>query len=297
MDNLGYCCINQTLRKKNVYTGRSLIRRTFTIEKASQLALQNCIDLLSIVQWNIDNNINVFRISSDLFPRITDNINRYNFNQLSTEKQICSVLAQVGKLAYDNNIILSCHPGPYTVLGSDKDNVINNSIDEINMHVLIGKLLRSDAPKLQFHINFHVGNKFSPESGERFCANFHKLDDYAKSMITIENDDKANCWSINKLYNHIHRRIGVPLTFDYHHSQFSREPELSHHDEFMLAKITWENRGCLQEVHYSSSENNTPKHSDYILETIPDWLTNDPDIYIHLEAKQKELAVLKYRKF
>jgi len=149
MDNLGYCCINQTLRKKDVYTGRSLIRRTFSIEKASQLALQNCIDLLAIMQWNVDNDINVFRIGSDLFPRITDNINRYSLNQLSTENQIYSILAQVGKLAYDNNIILSCHPGPYTVLGSDTETVVNNSIDEINMHVLVGKILRTNAPKLR----------------------------------------------------------------------------------------------------------------------------------------------------
>jgi len=52
----------------------------------------------------------------------------------------------------------------------------------------------------------------------------------------------------------------------------------------------------LQEVHYSSSDNDNPKHSDYILEEIPEWLINDPDIYILLEAKEKELAVMDYRR-
>jgi hypothetical protein len=46
MDNLGYCCINQELRKQKVYTSRSLIRRTFSMEKASNLALQNCYAVL-----------------------------------------------------------------------------------------------------------------------------------------------------------------------------------------------------------------------------------------------------------
>lgn len=295
MDNLGYCCINQTLRKDKVYTSRTLIRRTFSLEKASELALQNCLDLITILKWNIANDIKVFRVSSDIFPRITDKVNGYDFRELLTHKECEQALAKSGEIAYDHNMILSCHPGPYTVLGSEKENVISNSLKEILSHALMIKLVKANVPDLPFHMNFHVGNRFSEESADRFCSNFEKLPEEVKQMIIVENDDKASCWSINKLYNYIHKRIGVPLTFDYHHSKFSREPEIDVYEEFQLAKKTWKHKNSPQEIHYSSSENNTPKHSDYILEQIPDWLINDQSLYIHLEAKAKELALIEYR--
>ena len=295
MDNLGYCCINQALREQEVYTSRNLIRRTFTMEKASALALQNCLDLQTILEWNVANDIRVFRISSNLFPRMTDKICVYDLDSLSTANQIRRSLAYSGKYAYEHGLVLSCHPGPYTVLGSDNEDVVEGAIMEIDMHTLLGKMLLVDAPDLQFHINFHVGNRFSSESGERFCRNFERLSSEAQGMVIVENDDKANCWDMLMLYEHIHRRIGIPLTFDYHHSQFSRKDGVTARDEFELAKKTW-GSGILREVHYSSSVSNTPAHDDYILEAIPDWLLSDPDIYIHLEAKEKERAVIRYRK-
>lgn len=297
MDNLGYCCINQTLRKDKVYTSRTLIRRTFSLEKASQLALQNCLDLKTILEWNVQNNIKVFRVGSDIFPRITDAVTGYCFQDLTTQKQCEQALADVGKYAQDNELILSCHPGPYTVIGSDKPAVVEKAINEVLSHGFMIDLIKADAPNLPFHINFHVGNKFSIESADRFCAGFDSLPTHVKDMVIIENDDKRACWSLTKLYDHIHKRVGVPLTFDFHHSTFSREQGITSHEEFLLAKTTWAHKEYPQEVHYSSSENNTPKHSDYILEQIPDWLINDEDIYIHLEAKAKELALLQYRSY
>lgn len=293
MNKLGYCCINTTLRRNKIYTSRSLIRRTFDINKASELAIKNCQDLLTILKWNLKNNIYVFRISSDLFPRITDKICGYNLNELSTFKEIEASLSAAGKFAYDNNMILSCHPGPYTVLGSVREDVVQNSIKEIKFHSLIGDMLRLNAPNLQFHINFHIGNKFSFESGDRFCKNFELLPENIQKYIIIENDDKRSCWSLLKLYENIHKKIGVPLTFDYHHSKFSREDDITDYEEFLLSKKTWSN-DVFQETHFSSSENNTPKHSDYILDEIPKWMINDDRIYILLEAKAKELAVMKY---
>jgi UV DNA damage endonuclease len=263
------------------------------MDKASELALNNCQDLIKILKWNLENNIYVFRISSDLFPRITDKFCGYKLDQLSTFNEIQNTLSEAGKFAYDNKMILSCHPGPYTVLGSQDDEVVKNSIKEIEYHALIGDMLKIYAPDLQFYINFHIGNKFSVESGDRFCKNFESLPYSIQEMIIIENDDKKSCWSISKLYENIHKKIGIPLTFDYHHSKFSREDDITDYEEFLLAKQTW-GRDVYQETHFSSSENNNPKHSDYILDEIPEWMINDDKIYILLEAKAKELAVLKY---
>ena len=60
MNNMGYACINMGLSnsKPRVTTNRSMIKRTFTekgIEYASELSLNNCKDLLTILKWNNEN--------------------------------------------------------------------------------------------------------------------------------------------------------------------------------------------------------------------------------------------------
>ncbi len=65
--------------------------------------------------------------------------------------------------------------------------------------------------------------------------------------------------------------------------------------DFSLFKSTWSRP---MQVHYSeskSSEKLIPAHSDYYLNPIPSFITDCDDIYVHLEAKQKELALFKYR--
>ena len=56
--NLGYACINMGFsnrsKKDRITTNRTMIKKTFDqkgIDYASELALQNCKDLLPILQW------------------------------------------------------------------------------------------------------------------------------------------------------------------------------------------------------------------------------------------------------
>ena len=72
---LGYACINMNLsnltKLQRVTTNRSMIKRTFQergLAYASELALANCRDLLTVLKWNQANGLNLFRLSSDLFP-------------------------------------------------------------------------------------------------------------------------------------------------------------------------------------------------------------------------------------
>ena len=62
--NLGYACINlgfsQRPKKQRITTNRSMIKRTFQekgLPYASELALLNSKDLLTIMKWNKENNI------------------------------------------------------------------------------------------------------------------------------------------------------------------------------------------------------------------------------------------------
>ena len=58
--NIGYCCINMTLKPQGITTNRGMIKKTFKakgIEYAGELAELNIIDLLKILEWNVENNI------------------------------------------------------------------------------------------------------------------------------------------------------------------------------------------------------------------------------------------------
>jgi len=114
--------------------------------------------------------------------------------------------------------------------------------------------------------------------------------------LTIENDDKATMYSVKDLM-YIHDETGIPIVFDYHHHQFCTG-DLTEEQALKLAATTWP-KDIGQEVHYSESkalhENNSKlkpqAHSDYI-NSLPNTYGLDVDIMV--EAKAKELAILKF---
>ena len=69
---LGYACINMTLaeQKPKIFTSRSMRQKTFKekgLDYVSGLALLNVKDLMTIVKWNEENGIKVFRLSKIKF--------------------------------------------------------------------------------------------------------------------------------------------------------------------------------------------------------------------------------------
>ena len=48
------------------------------------------------------------------------------------------------------------------------------------------------------------------------CRNFPRLSENCRKRLAIENDDKANMYSVKDLLT-LNARIAVPITFDFHH--------------------------------------------------------------------------------
>ena len=299
MNRMGYACINMQLsnQKPRVYTGRSMIKRTFKskgINYASELGLQNCKDLLHIIKWNHENGFNFFRITSNLFPWCSE----YKLSDMPDYDEICDVLSNAGSYATTNDIRITCHPGPFNVLTSPHEHVVENCIKDLTTHGEVFDLMnlsRTPYNKINIHIGGAYGDKVS--SMERFCENFHRLPDSVKSRLTVENDDKASMYSVVDLYEGVYKVIGIPIVFDYHHHRFCNGG-LSEEDALEVAISTWNN--IVPVVHYSESRNieqednkiKPQAHSDYVYDYI-DTYGNRVDIMV--EAKAKELAVLKYK--
>jgi len=294
---LGYACINQTLRKQNIFTGRTCRKATFLengLSYVGELGLQNVRDLYQIVQWNSRNNIKVFRIGSDIFPWQSE----YKLDQLPQYSKIVNILKAVGDYATKDGQRLSFHPGPYNILGSNKPEVVERTIIELENHSQIFDLMGFE-PSPYNKINIHVGATYGEKDAtiDRWCNNFKRLSENVRKRITLENDDKDSMYTIADLMQ-VHERCGIPLVFDYHHHN-CHPGDLSAEQALKLAVSTWP-RGIKPVVHYSSSRKlhedakvKPQAHADYIYEDID---TYGYDVDVMLEAKQKELALLQYRK-
>ena len=295
--NYGYCCINMTLKEEsNTYIGRSMIKRTFMekgIAYASQLALANVRDLIEIVKWNEKKGIKLYRMSSDMFPWMSE----YELKDLPDYNKISTLLKGVGNLANKYGQRLTFHPGPFDVLASANPNVVTKTIRDLNQHGEIMDLIR--LPRTQYaainiHVNTTQGGKEA--SMQRFVENFELLDDSVKSRLVVENDDKEKQYATEDLYEGIYKTIGVPITFDYHH-HWCHPGSLTQEEALKLASTTWGD--VKQLVHFSScrtihedaSQTNKRAHADYVYDFIDSYgLALD----VEIEAKAKELATLKY---
>lgn len=294
--NLGYACINMTLQKeKKITTNRGMIKRTFKakgLPYTSELAEINTRNLLPILMWNHKQNIKVFRMSSCLFPWASE----YNMEDLPAWKQIEINLKKAGAYARHVGMRLSFHPGPFNILTSPKEHVVQNSIVDLTMHGKVMDVMGFDRNRWS-KINIHIGATYGEKQSaiDRWCKNYELLPESVKTRITLENDDKASMYSVKDLYQ-VYERLGVPIVFDYHHHKFCTG-DMTEEEALKMAATTW---GDVRPTcHYSESKalnenlNVKPQaHSDYIFNKINDW---GLDIDVVLEAKAKELSILKYR--
>ena len=296
---LGYACINMTLQQAGgITTNRGMRQKTFNergLSYVSELSLQNCRDLVTIIKWNEEMGIKLFRMSSDIFPWVT----YYDFTDLPDYDKIVNILKGVGKLAEKYNHRLTFHPSHFNALGSPNPVVVEKTIKELNAHSKIMDLMGLSATVYN-KINIHIGGAYGDKKAklERWIDNYHRLDTNTQMRLTVENDDKENMYSVKELYKGISEECGVPIVFDYYHHKFCTGG-LTEQEALELATSTWP-KDIVPCTHYSESRRKehldesikAQAHSDRIVDTIQ---TYGLDIDVVVEAKHKELAVLNYK--
>lgn len=294
--SLGYACVNMTLGEikpasKRVFTDRTLRMDGFSHRRASELALKNAKDLVRVMEWNGANGIRFFRVGSGIFPFMDHPTLGYALSELDDHETIAAVMGRAGKIARENGIRLSMHPGPYTCLASPSDEVVEKSIKCLMMHSLIGDLLGMDC---DFPINIHMGGTYGdkPAAASRWIEAYDSLPPNVRCRITLENDDKASMWSVRDLMS-VNEGCGVPLVIDtHHHSLHDDGTPLA--EAARLAFSTWEAHR-IPKIHYSEprSTDIPQAHADWVDGVIPN-LCDDRAYDVMIEAKMKEKALLKY---
>ena len=294
---IGYACINMTLQTAGgITTNRGMRQKTFNergLPYVSELALQNAKDLVHIIKWNNEMGIKLFRMSSDIFPWFY----YYQLDELPDYEEISDYLYMAGDEASGKQR-LTFHPSHFNALGSPNPVVVNKTIRELNQHSEIMNIMglsRTPYNKINIHIAGAYGDKQA--TLDRWIHNYYKLNFSTQERLTVENDDKANMYSVKELYEGIYKKCGVPIVFDFYHHKFCTGG-LTEQEALELALSTWP-KDITPCTHYSESRRKekldesikAQAHSDLIYNKIPTY-GNEFDCVI--EAKHKELAVINY---
>jgi len=301
---LGLCCLNIELRecKPSVFSSRSVILKTLHekgVDNLKAKIVENLQDVLIMMDWNEANGIKVFRLSSEMFPHIS-NPNAPDYT-LEFAKDL---LKRIGEKSKKYNQRLTFHPGHFNCLGSPTESVIEHTIRDLDYHASVLDMMDLGPDSVMV---IHGGGIYGDKNKtiDRWCENYNKLPDNIKRRLVLENCERN--FSIEDCLR-VSEKVKVPVVFDTHHYEcyniMHPNEKLEIADNY-IPKIleTWSRRGIKPKFHVSEQgAGKCGHHSDYI-ETIPNYLLEIPkkyktDIDIMIEAKMKEKAIFKlYEKY
>ena len=141
---LGLCCLNTELRERKppVFASRKMIIRSIEekgINMLKEKILQNLRDVLTMMQWNEENGIKLFRLSSELFPHKSNpKVEDYSF--AFAEK----LLREIGNLSKKLNQRLTFHPGQYNVVGTPNEVSFQQTCADLKYHADVLDLMQLD---------------------------------------------------------------------------------------------------------------------------------------------------------
>lgn len=295
----GYACINLSIKdgspnKRVTYKRFQTLSEDEKYKVLYDKSKQNLDALRNIVEWNTENNVKAYRISSDIFPLATHEATQGWWEPTKVfEKE----LYEIGQMANKEGQFLSLHPGQFTVLTSPNEELTKKSINELVHHYNI-----MDALKLNYIpiVNIHGGGKYGDVKSAmgRFVANWDKAPYEVREMITLENDQ--HIYNPDEILE-LSRLTGAPMVFDTAHWEWNKGSIKDINQGLDEAFKTWpENR--MKKVHVSSQKKGINKHAhaDYIeMEDVLDVIyygeKNHLDFIVMFECKAKNLALLKLR--
>ena len=272
--------------------------KTCILKNASEENLLRLIDyniqtLDKALDYLIENDIQLFRISSDFIPFGSHEVNKIKWWEIFERP-----LLEIGKKAKDHHIRLSTHPGQYTIINSQNENLTQRSIADLEYHTKVLDSLGLPAShKLILHIGGVYGDK--EKAMERFVENYKTLPINIKHRLIIENDDR-NYTAEDVLK--ISKETGAPVVFDYLHYLLNHDKDNTDCKEMILrCRETWKSSDGTQKIHYSqqATGKRLGSHSETIDPTEFYDLTKilPEKIDVMFEVKDKNLSVLKYREF
>ena len=289
--NLSLCCISNILAEQGhkfrtmTFKSFSSKEREESLEKLSGIIINNFNTAEKIVRHCKENNIQGYRLSSDLCPVIKHPDVMLALEDLPNYSEIDKSIKDLSLAIKETEIRVSAHPSEYITLTSDDDIKINHSIVDLELHAEIFD--RLELSKSYYNpLNIHIRKEGDAKDlSQTFIKNFERLSESVKSRLVLENNDTGNTWTVKNLKKYIYNEHGIPVTFDnLHHEMLNHD--VSHYDAFFEAYSTW---NCTPIFHYSEGKNGTRAHSD-MAANLPE--NYDKDVLFDVELKSKDYAIL-----
>ena len=328
---IGFACKyfhpDRTLKKKLLEEiERPLNERSTTItwlnKQTREVAEQRLWDIMvhnirsfdNLIKYvgGLPHELRMVRLGSSILPAFTERDWSYYWQLPDISRYYETELSKVGANARNLDVRISMHPGQFTVLASDRDDVVTRSIEEFEYHTTV---LRSMGYGQQFQdakCNVHISGRRGPQG---IIDVLGRLSPESRNCITIENDEMS--WGIEaslELEKH------CALVLDIHHHWVATGEYISPMDDRVLRiKDSW--RGVRPVIHYSVSredyltehcETTKPNyaelletgykkaklraHSDMYWNTaVNEWaVTFNTDFDIMCESKHKQIASIDF---
>ena len=192
----------------------------------------------------LNENLRMVRLSSDILPVYTESSWSGYWRNPDVRAYCERAFRQVGDLARENNVRLSFHPGQFTVLASDNDDIVNRSIEEFEYHADMIRWMGYGQSFQDFKCNVHIAGR---RGAQGIRDVYGRLSPEARNTITIENEEMkhglVDCLDLYDL---------VPIVLDIHH-HWVREGEYIQCDDERVKKVIESWRGVRPTCHYSVS--------------------------------------------
>ncbi len=250
----------------------------------------------------------MLRITSDMLSFYTHEDWQPFWQSTNTQDSLARWFAPLGETARQNNVRLSFHPDQFVVLASDREDVVNKSIEEFEYHCDMARWLGYGKTFQDMKVNVHISGRQGPEGIRKA---YQRLSPEARNTITIENEENAwgldDCLTLSDL---------LPIVLDIHH-HWCREGEYLAVTDERVQRVVDSWRHVRPTLHYSVSRedilvghcvNTLPcrdsliaqkinkqklrAHSDYFWNNaVNDWALTYVDKFdIMCESKGKNLA-------
>ncbi|MDF2964350.1 MAG: putative damage endonuclease [Paenibacillus sp.] len=274
--------------------------REAAVRKLERIAAENIANTLRLLRHNRAHDVHLYRCSSKLIPLLGHEMLK-GWNPFPVLED---AFAELGRYALEHHMRLSFHPDHFTVLSTPRDEVLQNSLLDLDRHVTMLEAMGLDeSAKCNIHIGGIYGNKKTAE--ERFIARARNLPDRIRQRLTLENDDKTFT-ALETL--EVCEAVGVPMVLDIHHHHVNHTGEAAD-AEALWPRIlrTWtgqKEQGSDQplppKIHVSSPKNEKDirSHADFIdVPVLMRFLRSiapvTPKLDIMIEAKKKDEALIK----
>lgn len=222
-------------------------QRLWDIMEHNILAIERLIKYVG----GLPNELRMVRLGSGILPAYTEPSWSYYWQLPDVRRYLESNLARVGNEARLRDVRISMHPGQFTVLASDRDDVVARSIEEYEYHTDVLRYMGYGQQFQDAKCNVHISGRRGPQG---IIDVLGRLSPESRNCLTIENDEMS--WGIEaslELADH------CALVLDIHHHWVATGEYISPLDG-RVARIKDSWRGVRPVIHYSVSR------EDYLID-------------------------------